>query len=409
MKLGSIAYRNIYRNLRRSILSATAIMVAAMSIVLLFSLLGGMKADITYNLQTYSTGGIRIRDRDFTKNERLNPMHLTIENVDILSRELLETPGVSVVSPRISFPARIYRGEENYNAMGVGLDFSTESAFQDLGPDVLQKGRLPESGKNEALLGYKLAEKAGVGIGDKITLLSSTASRGTNAITLEVTGLAVFPLSGMSDNTFYAPLDRVQHLLRMPDQVQEMLVKFDADVDERALTASLPSGLSDSENLEITYWQDIETSYSFIQMAETVYNIFALFFFFLASTVILNTTIMVIFERMKEIGTLSAMGMNGKDLVRLFFLESLYIGIIGSFFGVLLGILFTHLLSITGIDFGSAMEGVDFDIAPVLYPKLSLKSTVLVFFYSVVMTSVVSIFPSRKASRIEPVEALRAV
>lgn len=409
MKLGSIAYRNIFRNRRRSILSATAIMVAAMSIVLLFSLLGGMKGNITYNLQTYSTGAVRIRHKDFSKNERLNPMHLTITDLDQLKDELLAEPGVSLISPRISFPARIYKGDENYNALGVGVDFSTEKEFQDLGGDVLQKGRLPESGKNEALIGYKLAEKASVGIGDKITLLSSTASRGTNAITFTITGIAVFPLSGMSDATFYAPLDRVQYFLKMPDQVLEMLVKCDEDVDSASVASALQNNLSAASDLEIINWMDISTSYSFIEMAEAVYNIFALFFFFLASTVILNTTIMVIFERMKEIGTLSAMGMYGKDLVRLFFLESLYIAIIGSFVGVILGIVFTQILSVTGINFGSAMDGVDFDIAPILYPQLSLKSTVLVFFYSVIMASVVSIFPARKASRIEPVEALRAV
>ena len=409
MKLRSIAYRNIYRNRRRSILSATAIMVAAMSIVLLFSLLGGMKADLTYNLQTYSTGAVRIRHKDFSKYERLNPMHLTITDIDQLSNELLSEAGVSVVSPRISFPARIYKGEENYNAMGVGLDFSTEADYQDLGPDVLQKGRLPESGKNEALIGYKLAEKAGVGIGDKITLLSSTASRGTNAITFQITGLVVFPLSGMSEMTFYAPLDRVQHFLKMPGQVLEMLVKCDEDTDTAAMASSLQKNLSATADLEIINWQDISTSYSFIEMASAVYNLFALFFFFLASTVILNTTIMVIFERMREIGTLSAMGMYGKDLVRLFFLESMYIAIIGSVLGVILGVVITQILSVTGINFGSAMDGVDMEISSVLHPELSLKSTVLVFFYSVIMASVVSIFPSRKASRIEPVEALRAV
>lgn len=409
MKLGSIAYRNIYRNKRRSILSATAIMVASMSIVLLFSLLTGMQGDLSYNLQTYATGAVRIRDAEFSRNERLNPMHLTIENVDRLTEELLATPGVSVVSPRISFPARIYRGDETYTSQGVGLNFDTEALYQDLGPEVLQKGRLPEAGKNEALLGYKLAGKAGVDIGDRITLMSTTASRGTNAITFEVVGLAVFPMTATNETTFYAPLDRVQYFLKMDDQVKEVLVKTDAVVDTKMMAETLKTTLTDVDELEIIDWTSISTSYSFIELAAAVYNIVALFFFFLASTVILNTTIMVIFERMKEIGTLNAMGMSGKDLVRLFFLESLYIAVIGSVIGVVLGIIITQILTRTGINLGAAMDGVDFDISSVLYPRLSLKSTVLVFFYSVVVASVVSIFPSRRASRIEPVEALRAV
>ncbi len=409
MKLGSIAYRNIYRNKRRSLLSATAIMVASMSIVLLFSLLTGMQEDLSYNLQTYATGAVRIRNAEYSRNERLNPMHLTIGSVETLTEELLATPGVSVVSPRISFPARIYREDETYTSQGVGLDFDTETFYQDLGPDVIQKGRLPESGENEALLGYGLAEKVGVDIGDRITLMSTTASRGTNAITFEVVGLAVFPMAATSETTFYAPLDRVQYFLKMDDQVKEILVKTDEGVDTKAMAGTLKENLSGVDDLEIIDWTSISTSYSFIELAGAVYNLVALFFFFLASTVILNTTIMVIFERMKEIGTLSAMGMGGKDLVRLFFLESLYIAVIGSVLGVFLGIGVTQILTRTGINLGAAMDGVDFDISSVLYPRLSLKSTVLVFFYSVVVASLVSIFPSRRASRIEPVEALRAV
>jgi len=409
MKLGSIAFRNIFRNFRRSILSASAIGVAAMSIVLLYSLLGGMTEDLVYNQQTYATGAVRIRNEAYTKNERLNPLHLTVSDPAGIISILDKTPGVEIISPRISFPARIYRSEENFNALGVGVDFDREVHFQNLGPEVVRDGRLPASGKNEVLMGYKLAQKAGVGLGDKITVLSSTATRGTNAITFTVTGLAVFPLSSLNETTFYTPLDRIQYFLRMGDHVQEILIKTEPDFKSEEVARAVRTSLSGRTELEVSDWLAVSTTYSMMEMASTMYDIFALFFFVLGCSVILNTTIMVIFERMKEIGTLGAMGMAGKDLVRLFFLESLFISMIGSFIGVVLGIIITQILHVTGINLGSAMDGVDFDISSVLYPKLSLKSTVFVFIYSVAVASITSIFPSRKASRVEPVEALRAV
>jgi len=316
---------------------------------------------------------------------------------------------VDIISPRISFPARIYMGEENFNALGVGVDFDREVQFQNLGPDIVREGRLPVSGKNEVLMGYKLAQKTGVGLGDKITVLSSTATRGTNAITFTVTGLAVFPLSSLNETTFYTPLDRIQYFLRMGDHVQEILIKTDADFKSEEVARAVKTALAGRTELEVSDWLAVSTTYSMMEMASTTYDIFALFFFVLGCSVILNTTIMVIFERMKEIGTLSAMGMAGRDLVRLFFLESLFISVMGSFIGVVLGIIITQILHVTGINLGSAMDGVDFDISSVLYPKLSLKSTVFVFIYSVAVASITSTFPSRKASRVEPVEALRAV
>ena len=409
MKVGKIAFRNIFRNKRRSILSGTAIAVAAMSIVMLFSLLAGMTEDMTRNLHTYTTGAVRIRHRDFTKNERLNPLHLTVDRTDELIQKVLAEPGVTMVSPRISFPARIYRDGENFNAFGTGVDFRTEGIYQDLGPNVVKSGRIPKMGANEVLIGYKLAEKVGVGLNDKITILSSTAMRGTNAITFKVVGIAAFPMGALNDTTILAPLDRIQYFLRMPDQVQEIIMKVEDDTDTTALAESLRKKYAASHDLEIMGWMEMETTYSWIKMAQTIYDIFALFFFILGSSVILNTTIMVIFERMREIGTMNAMGMSGKDLVRLFFTEAFIISVMGSLIGVILGILLTQILGTVGIRFGEAMEGVDFEISTILYPKLNFKSTVVVFFYSVIVASVTAVFPARKASRIEPVDALRAV
>ncbi len=423
MKLRSIAFRNIFRNRRRSLLSGTAIAVAAAGIVMLFSFLAGMMDDIRYNQQTYVSGAVRIRHGEYSANERLNPLHLTVKEPDRILERLRGVPGVGAVSARIRFPSRIYRGEDSYNIEALGLDFETEGAFQDLSSAVVAEGRLPETGQKEAALGFGLARRIGVGVGDKVTLLSTTAGRGSNAMTFRVTGLLTFPLHGLDKGVLYAPLDRVQQFLKMPGQVQEILIKSNgqtgaaelaAGLRERLNAAGLAAG-SDAatapagQSLEILDWHQIPGSYFFIEMASKVYTIVALFFFILASTVILNTTIMVIFERMKEIGTMGAMGMSGKMLVRLFFLEAFFIGVMGSGAGVLLGIVFTQILHTTGISFGSAMEGVDFDMSTVVYPRLSLSSTVLVFFYSLSVSSLVVLLPARKVSRIQPVEALRAV
>ncbi len=409
MKLSTIAIRNIFRNRRRSILSGTAIAVAAMSIVLLFSFIAGMIDDMQYNFHTYTTGAVRIRNRDFSRYERLNPMHLTVDVSDGLMEDLKKEEGISEMSPRIGFPTRIYRDGENYNAFGTGVDFATEVSYQKLGPELIPEGRIPEAGANEVLIGYKLAEEVGVGLGDKITILSSTAARGTNAITFTIVGLLAYPMEGLNNTTILAPLDRVQYFLRMPGQVQEIIMKVTEGVDSTALAERLREKYSDRYGIEIKGWKELETSYSFIEMAQTIYDIVAFFFFILGSSVILNTTIMVIFERMREIGTMSAMGMSGRDLVRLFFIEAFFISVAGSFIGVLLGMGFTQILSYVGINFGEAMEGVDFEISTILYPKLNLRSTVVVFFYSVIVASVTAILPARRASRIEPVDALRAV
>jgi len=408
-KLVKTALRNISRNKRRSILSGVAIGVAAMAIVMLFSLIAGMQADMESNLKSYYTGGIRIRNENYEQYERFNPVHLTVDTNTV--QNILDTiEEVDVYVPRTSFPANLYIEGTNFGAMGVGADFEKEADFIDLAGS-LKKGRLPETGENEMIMGAILARDLKLNIGDKVTIMSTTAARGTNAITLKIVGLFAFPVAALNAKYFWAPIDRISYFLRMNDETQEVILKVKEDGTEAETAVKIKEILKKetSVNYDVQAYTDISGTYEMIEMANTAYTVMAFIFFLLGSTVIINTTMMVIFERMREIGTLGALGMHGKELVRLFFLEGMFISIIGTFIGVLAGVGFTMILGKTGIDFTESMQGLDFEISGMIYPKLSLGKTVFVFFYSIIIASIATLFPSGKAAKIEPVEALRYI
>ena len=408
-KLARTAMKNINRNIRRSILSAVAIGVASMSIVMLFSLIGGMKADMAYNLQTYYTGEVRVRNARYEEFERYNPLHLTVDWESV--RQVLSgNDQIEHFVPRTTFPSSIYIEGTNFGAVGVGADFEMEKDFQDL-DSILQTGRLPQTGKNEMLMGAVLAGDLDLEIGDKVTVLATTAARGSNAITLEIVGLAGFPVGNLNSKFYWVPHDIVQYFLRMNGGVQDVLIDLKEEVDAAAAAEEIEQALAEATgtDYEVRAWTDITTTYGFMEIAQMIYNIIAGFFFLLGSTVIINTTMMVIFERMREIGTLSAMGMHGKELTRMFFLEGAFISAAGSAVGVGIGIALTLYLGNVGIDFTDAMSGMDFEVSSVMYPKLSLFSTVFVYFYSIAISSLATLIPSRKAAKIEPVEALRYI
>ena len=142
MKLSNIALRNITRNKKRSILSGLAIAIAAMSIVLLYSYIAGMKKDLTDNLHTYYTGQIRIQHEEFEKYDYLNPLHLRIKSYKDILQELDKIEDIKAVSPRINFPTQIYRYEDNYNAFVTGVDMMREKDYQPLRESLIS-GRLP--------------------------------------------------------------------------------------------------------------------------------------------------------------------------------------------------------------------------------------------------------------------------
>lgn len=413
MKIYKIALRNIARNKRRSLLSGTAIAIAGFAIVFLFGFLAGMTKDMEQNLWTYMTGAVRVRHSDFDKYERLNPMHLAIPDYESLLETIEADPGVTHTSPRINFPGRVPIGgigsDEKVNVMGMGVDFVREASYQDYGRTLVE-GCLPEAGTREAVIGRALAEKLGIGMGGKFTVLSQSGSRGSNAFTFTVVGMISLPMPGLEKVMFQVPLDTAQRFLWLPGQVQEILIKVNEKVDSpKAVAARLGELLSSDVPLNVWDYKEINGMAAMIDLAVKIYDIIGIIFFLLASTVIINTTIMVIFERMKEIGTLGAMGMTGRQLVKLFFLEALFISIVGALVGIAFGIALTGYLGVVGFDaMAKAMEGMDnMGIGTVIYPVLNFKSTVMVFIYSLAVTALATWWPSRRAAKITPVEALR--
>ncbi|MDC7226361.1 MAG: ABC transporter permease [Spirochaetales bacterium] len=408
LRIARTAFKNIARNKRRSILSGAAIAVAAMSIVILFAFIGGMSKDMENNLRSYYTGDVNIRNVDYEEYERFNPVHLTV-NIDDAESAISNTEGINAWVPRTTFGTSIYIDGTNHAAVGVGADFEREAGYIDL-EEIVKAGRLPEAGKNEMIMGTVLAENLHFSIGDKVTIMTMTASRGTNAMTLEITGLAAFPVAALNSNNLWIPLDRVQHLLQTPEAAQQIMIetaegynrsKVAENISAALTAAGTPGDVNDMENMSLMF--------GMLKLADMIYNVIAAFFFILGSTVIINTTMMVIFERMREIGTLSALGMHGKELVRLFLLEGAFISAVGAAAGVVLGIIITLYLGRVGIDFTDAMQGVDMEISAMMYPVLSIPKTIFVYFYSVIIACLATLVPSRKASRIQPVEALRYI
>jgi putative ABC transport system permease protein len=456
MKLTTIAWRNIGRNRRRSALSITAVAVATLSIVVLFSVLEGMKSDLIHNLTTFYTGEVRLRHREYGRYEHLNPLHLSVDDADRLAGELRSLEGVAGAVPRLTVSGAVFRDDERTGLQAVGVNFAAEESFSDIGAYIVA-GTLAEvtgagtgttnggeapaptpapaassssdrgssGGSSGAritpvVVGNGVLDRLEIGLNDTFTVVVRTARRGTNAMTFRAVAVADFPVDSLNERAFWAPIASIQRLTGMPGQAGEILVKLDDTVSQETVMAAIrdvaggvevsgegAGGSGGDAPLEVQHFSEIETTYSFIEMASTAYTILGLFFFLLAGTVIVNTTMMVIFERRQEIGTLEAMGMQARELIRMFFTEALLLGAIGAAAGLVLGIALTVVLGQVGLDFSAAMEGVDFEISPVLYPVLNVRSTVVVFLFSVAVSGAVSFIPTRRITRIEPVAALR--
>jgi len=418
MNLATIAYRNLGRHKVRSFLSILTIVLACILGMFMLTLITGMKGDMKRNILAYYTGAIQIRHADYNTYDYLNPIHLYVQDEAAVREKLLQVDGVTQAVGRITTGGQIYIDEnpdddrpgEKFAAMAMGIDIPAEKNILD--PEsMLAKGRLPAMGSREVILGYGLAEKVGLDVGDKFAFMTATAARGVNAMTFEIVGLVNFTMGSHNNAYFILPFDTMQNFARMEGgSLEILLMTTDPETAETQLEAVDALLASDSAlgYLETKLWKNQGEFYAMMGLGNFIYSGYVLFFLALGATVIMNTTMMVIYERYREIGILGAMGMKPNELVTLFFLEALFAGIISAVIGISVGSVIILILEQVGMNFGNIYSEMNMEISNVIYPDLKWFHIVIMSVYTVGISALVTLLPCRKAAHIEPVDAIRA-
>jgi len=405
MNVLTMSIRNISRNRRRSILSGLSIVVSAAGIVFLFGFRAGFRDNISENVHNFVSGELRIRNEEFDLYEQLSPLHLAINDADRIRQEVVELPAIKSAVVRIPFGGVYFRDESTFNLQLLGVDFAEEERYLQIS-ELLVEGRLPTENSNETVVGYEFLERFDLALGDQVTVLATTFRRGSNAFTVQIVGIVDLPYASLARTTAMIPLARARHYLRAGDSATEILLKLNKGYGYQAVKEEIASFYG-GQPLITKHWSEIGSSAAILRTAEVSYIVIALIFFVLASTVIVNTTMMVIYERIQEIGMLGAIGMSSKNIVILFYLEALCIGIISTLSGIVVGVAINGYLAYNGLDLSRNLSGVDIQASTIIYPRTTINTVVSVFFYALVVSGITTLIPSLRASKIEPVEALR--
>lgn len=398
-----ISRRNIFRNRRRSLLSAAAIAISTLSVLFFQAYVAGIKTDMGTQIQNFVTGEVRIQHKDREKNELLSPLSLSVPGVNALLADLDRDARVASSVARITFTGAYLEEEDQKPLVGWGVDFPREAAFAKL-DTLLTAGTFPAPGAREVVLGAALAGDLGLGVGSDISILYRTARMSTNYITLKVSGLISLPMGALNRQIFLVDRQLLAPKLFLEDQATQVLVKT-RDGDAAALEGRLQKNLAG--DLDIRSWDKVDTLYSLMGLAEIAYDFIGIFFYLLGSTVIISTTMMVIFERIREIGTIGALGMTDREILLLFFLEALQIAAAGALAGLVLGLAAILPFSYFGIDLRSVMDKIDMGISGMIYPMVTLRSLITVPLAAVAVSSLAALIPARRSTKIPPVTALR--
>jgi putative ABC transport system permease protein len=411
----NIAFKNLFRNKLRTGVSILAVAFAVMVIVFARGLLDGM-IDSTYSLYVhYDTGHIKIINEEYQQKQKLLSLNYTVNGLEDRSltemqKDLTEIEGIEMVVPRLKFGSAVSTDEELVKMLSWGVNGEKELAFTNIEREIVE-GRMVESGKRELLVGSKLLNKLDKDVGERVTMVYTTAFSSFQGATFDIVGKIESNLPLLNEDVVFMPLDTAQELLYLDDEVTELLLITE---DRNSAAIYLPQveeyiNQHGGNQYLVQSWREGSSFIQLLEMSEVIYNFVYIFLVLLASIVVINTMVMIVKERTQEIGMMSALGLKGSEILKLFMLEGSAIAVIGSFIGAIAGGILTYYLSGVGFDYSAAFEDIDVLMNPIIYPTFKFEHMIMAFLLGVFVTALTSIIPARRAAKLNPTEALREI
>ncbi len=400
-QLVKMAFRNLGRNRRRTFFSALALGLGLMLLLLMASVLKGEMDTAIETAIRLQSGHMQVRKSTYDENKTSLKWEDLVENPAGVAAQIAALPPVQVATPRLFASGIVSVGDETAGVRVYGIDPLSEA--NDPYRDGMVSGEYIVPDDREGLLiGWALADKLGLEAGDQVVLSVNTSNGDVSEQPFTIRGVYTTHTPSFDSITVFLPLAKAQALTQAGDHASTIFVLL----EDTAQTGAVVDALQGSSYAVLT-WQDLN---ELIIQTEDLANSFMIFFYLIvlaiSATVIINTLVMSVFERTREIGILSAIGMKGRRIMGMFLVESSLIAFGGIIIGLILGGLVVAYFTRNGIYIGN-MGVTGYLLSDRIYTELTLKDTVNLSLLALVVTLLAGLYPAILASRMEPVEALR--
>lgn len=397
-----MAFRNLSRNRRRSILTITAILIGISFSCLMLAWLNGAGEMVTEAGKRIS-GDIRLSALDFDIKEKTLDVSSNIpfkETKNLIKSQNIDGKAIG----RIKFGSLIFFGDEDEKALGFGIE---PDDYKIIGFEkFLTGGRfLDFKNQNEIIVGTKLKEKLNLKLGDEITVLSGTQHKSSYALNYKVVGFFTMDNDALN-RTFYITLSDAMYHLDMDNRVTEFLIFLNKPQELKKVLTKLIT----NKDYLVKGWNEVGLNALLSGVLPIMKFIFTIAFALLAGVGITNTMMMIVYERRKEIGVMKAQGFRNNKILKLFALEGAVMGFIGSGLGIVLGGMTAYYFSIKGIDIGGVAKnlGDSINVKSVIYMDFSFWILFFPFiagFVVSIVTTMIAVLPELK---LEAVTNLRS-
>ncbi len=398
-----LAVRNLLRNTRRTVLSLAAVVAGVGVLVLGQGFIGGMEENAIRAVVDTSTGHVLLRPAGYPTEGLQHPVDDLFQS-PVLPAELAAS--VEASAPRLLFIARAIHGPDAMRIRAIGFDPERDATVFSRGTWHVD-GATPKSAADGVLLGAGVARNLRAKTGDTIVLQARTRAGAINALELKVAGVVATGAPFIDQTAVMMAMDQAQTLVIADGAVSHFAVRLHDRDDATAFVQrwTAPAGT------EATTWIAETAAVLRIQsIRRAALNLLVAALLGMSAAGIANTILMAAYERVREVGTLRALGFTRRDVLALFVLEGAMMGAIGALLGAALGGGVVYHYHQVGIDLSGLIEqtGGNLPIAAMLYTDWSPPTVAGAVAFGTVIAMLASVYPAHVASRMVPADAVRA-
>ena len=401
----SLAWRNLWRNHRRTLIMLLAIAVGVWAMIFMTALMRGMVDEMVKDGIESLPGYIQIHNRSFRDDPSI------VNSLQAPSPELLlalETSAVAGWTSRVRVPAMISSERDSRGITLLGVDPAGEIALGfDL--DNIIEGRFLNSTEDKGLVvGRKLLERLETGLGKRVVVMSQDPDNNLTDRGFRIVGVYQASLESQEELFVFGGRSNIQSLLKMGTELSEIAV---AGHDYRSVDGLLTTIREASPpGSEVLPWMELEPYLNtMMNMMDGFVLVWIIVIFLALSFGLINTLMMAVFERIREIGLMQALGMRPSSILYLILMESLLLLALGLLTGNILAI--GSILPLKeGIDLSAVAKGMEMmGAGSTLYPALKLRDLATANVVVIVLGLLTSLLPAWHASRYSPAEAITKI
>jgi len=409
--LFKIAIRNLRRYKRRTLLTVSLITIGVVFVLVFISVSGSFKAMMVGQITDSMLGHMQVHRKGYVAsidNLPLN-LNLTPPMVKKLEGILDSQEAIEAYSPRIKFGGMFSNFVETTNIRLNGVYPERELKTVPLLSSRISEGKAALE-KGEIIIPALLSRGMGVKVGDPIVIVATNKDGSVNGKQFRVAGI-IESATGPGGRDGYVHIDDAMEVLRMTEmEVSEVAIRL-KDFDKlAAMTDTLDTLLAGDVNkqgkpvFEVHNWEKLSPFYNIARMIDVMTFFIKLMLIAIVLISIMNVMIMAVYERIREIGTIAAIGTLPGKILSMFIIEGLCLGVLGTLSGCILGVAIVWLINTAKITFNFGQQTGLILSATVQPADLAIISLIVIL-----VSVIASLQPAVKASRMEPIVALRHV